>query len=94
VNQIIIKSITHVVSLGLNPINRKRPSRTSRITIMIARAKVYGIKKSMSNTVGPKYSSSLNENPIGSFILTKPEKMNNDPTKILKILTKVFILFV
>jgi hypothetical protein len=61
---------------------------------MIARAKVYGIKKSMSNTVGPKYSSSLNENPIGSFILIKPEKMNNDPTKILKILTKVFILFV
>jgi len=61
---------------------------------MIARAKVYGSKKSMSNTVGPKYSSSLNENPTGSFILTKPEKMNNDPTKILKILTKIFILLI
>ena len=83
-----------MVNLGLNPINRKRPSKTSRITIMIARAKVYGSKKSMSNTVGPKYSSSLNEKPIGSLILTNPEKTNNDPTNILKILTKIFILLI
>ena len=39
-------------------------------------------------------SSSLNENPIGSLILTKPEKINNDPTNILKILTKIFILLI
>ena len=27
-------------------------------------------------------------------ILTKPEKINNDPTNILKILTKIFILLI
>jgi len=89
----IIKSIIHIVCLGLKPINRKRPRSTSVITIIMAKDKVYGIKKSMSNTVGPKYSSSLNENPTGSFILTRPEKINNEPTKLLKILTKIFILF-
>ena len=76
-----------MVCLGLKPINKKRPSKTSVITIIIAKTRVYGIKKSISKTVGPKYSSSLNENPTGSFILTRPEKTNNEPTKILKIFT-------
>ena len=80
------------MSFGLNPINRNNPKITSRITIKIARANVYGIKKSMSKTVGPKYSSSLNENPTGSFILTNPEKINNEPTNILKMFTKTLIL--
>ena len=77
------------MSFGLNPINRNNPKITSRITIKIARANVYGIKKSMSKTVGPKYSSSLKEKPTGSFILTNPENINNEPTNTLNMFTKI-----
>jgi hypothetical protein len=45
----------------------------------------------MLKTVGPKYSSSLKENPTGSLIFIKPENINNKPTNILEILTKYFI---
>ena len=54
--------------------------------------KAMGIKKSILKTVGPKYSSSLNENPIGSFILISPEKINRDPTKNLKKCTIYLII--
>jgi len=54
------------------------------MTINIAIGKTIGIKKSRLKTVGPKYSSNLNEKPIGSFSLIRPEKINKNPTKNLK----------
>tara|TARA_B000000441_G_C21687680_1_gene317547 strand:+ start:386 stop:553 length:168 start_codon:yes stop_codon:yes gene_type:complete len=54
------------------------------MTINIAIGKTIGIKKSRLNTVGPKYSSNLNEKPTGSFNLIRPEKINKTPTKYLK----------
>ena len=46
----------------------------------IAIGRTNGIKKSISKTVGPKYSSNLKEKPIGSFNLIKPEKINKNPS--------------
>ena len=40
-----------------------------------------GIRNPKSNTVGPKYSSNLNENPTGSFNLINPEKIKKHPNK-------------
>ena len=57
----------------------------------IAIGRTNGIKKSISKTVGPKYSSNLKEKPIGSFNLIKPEKINKNPTKYLKIIIIYFI---
>jgi len=51
----------------------------------IAIGSTMGIKKSKLKTVGPKYSSSLKEKPIGSLSFIKPEKINNPPTKYLKM---------
>ena len=63
------------------------------MTINIAIRRTIGIKKTKSKTVGRKYSSSLNEKPIGSFNFIKPEKINNAPTKYLKRKTIILIIF-
>ena len=57
----------------LKPRIKNMPSITSKMTINIAIGRTTGIKKSKSKTVGPKYPSSLNEKPIGSFNFIKPE---------------------
>ena len=54
--------------------------------------KAKGVKNGKSSTLGLKYSSSLNENPIGSFNLMRPLIINSTPTIILDIQTKYFIL--
>ena len=59
----------------------------------IAIGSTKGIKKSKLKTVGPKYSSNLNEKPMGSFNFIKPEKINNVPTKYLKSETIILIIF-
>jgi hypothetical protein len=56
----------------------------------IARGNTKGKIKFKSKTVGPKYSSSLNEKPTGSLILINPEKINKTPTRNLEILTIIF----
>ena len=43
-----------------------------------------GIKKGKLKTGSPKYSDSLQENPIGSLSFIKPEIMNNKPTNNLE----------
>ena len=48
----------------------------------ISRAK--GVKKGKSKTPGLKYSSSLNEKPIGSFSLISPDTMNTNPVRARK----------
>ena len=47
----------------MKPISRLTPTKTSKITIEIAIGNTNGIKNPKSNTVGPKYSSNLKENP-------------------------------
>jgi hypothetical protein len=84
VKNIIINSKLQRVNSLLKPMIKNIPSMTSKMTINIAIGRTIGITKSKSKTVGPKYSSSLNEKPIGSFNFIKPEKMNNAPTKYLK----------
>ena len=59
----------------------------------MANAKAYDSKNGKFKTPELKYSSSLNENPIGSFSFINPEMMNNNPTKILLTLTIYFIKF-
>ena len=76
----------------LKPIRRLTPTKTSKITIEIAMGNTNGIRNHKSNTVGPKYSSSLNENPTGSFNLIIPEKIKSTPTKNLKKCVINFIL--
>ena len=83
VKNIIIKSKLHKVNFFLKPIIKNIPKTISRMTINIAIGKTIGIKKSRLKTVGPKYSSNLKEKPIGSFNLTRPEKINRTPTKYL-----------
>ena len=84
VKNIIINNKLQRVNSFLKPMIKNMPSITSKMTINIAIGRTIGIKISKSKTVGPKYSSSLNEKPIGSFNFIKPEKMNNAPTKYLK----------
>jgi len=91
VKNIIIKSKLQIVNFCLYPRIRKTPRTTSNITIKIAIGSTMGIKKSILKTVGPKYSSSLKEKPIGSFNLTSPEKINRTPTKYLKRLVIILI---
>ena len=84
VKNIIISNKLQRVNSLLKPMIKNIPSITSKMTINIAIGRTIGIKKSKSKTVGPKYSSNLNEKPIGSFNFIKPEKINNAPTKYLK----------
>jgi|TARA_B110000240_G_scaffold40648_1_gene45290 hypothetical protein len=83
----------YIVNFFFSPIKRKTPNKTSKTTIKIDRGNTYGNKKSILKTVGPKYSSSLNEKPTGSLILIKPENINNKPTNNLEKLTKYFIYY-
>tara|TARA_Y200000002_G_C22582319_1_gene621425 strand:+ start:156 stop:572 length:417 start_codon:yes stop_codon:yes gene_type:complete len=92
VKNIIINNRLHIVNSFLYPKIKNTPNTTSKMTIEIAIGKTNGIRKSISKTVGPKYSSSLNEKPIGSFNLISPEKMNSEPTKYLKINVIIFII--
>lgn len=92
VKKTIINNKLQRVNFFLNPSNKKMPSTTSKITMKIAIGKAMGIKKSILKTVGPKYSSSLNENPMGSLILISPEKINKDPTNNLKKCTIYLII--
>ncbi len=62
------------------------------MTTKIAIRRAYGSKNGISKTVTLKYSSSLNEKPIGSLSLISPEKINNTPTNILEIVTNSFIV--
>ena len=84
VKNMIIKSKLQTVNFFLKPIIKNTPSTTSKMTINIAIGRTTGIKKSRLKTVGPKYSSNLNEKPTGSFNLINPEKINKIPTKYLK----------
>ena len=72
--------------------NTQASTKTSKITIEIAIGNTNGIKNPKSNTVGPKYSSNLKENPTGSFSLINPEKIKSTPTKNLKKYVINFIL--
>tara|TARA_B100000927_G_scaffold71419_1_gene56766 strand:- start:514 stop:930 length:417 start_codon:yes stop_codon:yes gene_type:complete len=91
-NTIINNKLQRVKSL-LKPTIKKIPRITSKITMKIAIGSTKGIKKSRLKTVGPKYSSNLNEKPTGSFNFIKPEKINNAPTKYLKSETIILIIF-
>ena len=91
-NTIINNKLQRVKSL-LKPTIKKIPRITSKITMKIAIGSTKGIKKSRLKTVGPKYSSNLNEKPTGSFNFIKPEKINNAPTKYLKSETIILIKF-
>jgi hypothetical protein len=57
------------------------PNTVSNITKNTAIANAYGTKKGRFKTGSLKYSSNLNEKPIGSFSLIKPEMMKSIPTK-------------
>tara|TARA_Y100001960_G_scaffold13919_1_gene12706 strand:+ start:260 stop:676 length:417 start_codon:yes stop_codon:yes gene_type:complete len=91
-NTIINNKLQRVKSL-LKPRIKKIPRITSKMTMKIAIGSTKGIKKSRLKTVGPKYSSNLNEKPTGSFNFIKPEKINNAPTKYLKRETIILIIF-
>lgn len=69
------------------------PKTTSKITTNKANAKVYGNNDGKLKTVSPKYSSSLYENPTGSFNLIKPEMINKTPTNNREKCTKYFIFY-
>ena len=69
------------VNFGLYPINKKTPKITSKTTTKMAIPNAKGSKTGILSTSELKYSSSLYENPKGSFNFINPEKMNNAPTK-------------
>ena len=56
-------------------------------------AKAYGIKNGKSKTVGPKYSSNLKANPMGSFNLMNPEMVKNIPTNMRQKPTNILIIY-